>query len=190
VIASSDSLMADAIGCHALVTRLAGPCGPESCRLALQPLEIVYGTPDFGSGYAGDELRAAWWTQIIKALSDLPLESLEKAVSAYIATSKKHFFPNPGTLRDLCETDTTLIRTVAYRIKKAVEAAPVPPREKSPEEVAEVARLLAELKGKLGAPRSMPDAPVLRPVGGYQSPLQQEIIAKGLKAAAQAPDAI
>jgi hypothetical protein len=120
-IAANPARMAEAREKLSLVARVAGPVGPDACYVALQPLVIQYGIPPFGPGEEGAAMQEAWWRTTIKALQDLPRESLDLAVDRYIATQTRHYFPNPGTLRKLCEAHATKVRMVAWRIRKAVE---------------------------------------------------------------------
>lgn len=180
-IAASPARMAEARDVLSLATRLAGPVGPKDCYTCLQPLVIMYGTPAFGDGAEGAAMLQEWWSRNIKALQDLPREALELAVDRYIATATKHYFPDPGVLRKLCETKAAEVRLIAWRIRKAVEDQAELTRRPPPEvskEVAEGFRDVAALL-KRGRGHVVPDAYV--PKHADKSDLTRSMIAAGLR---------
>lgn len=127
-----------------LVARLGGPVGKDGVYVALQPLLILFGAPDLGH-----EALLDTWVEIYQnALEKLPKEALEFAVSEYIRVGKA-FFPKPSDLNRLAEAKATQIRTLTWRVRQCADAVPPPAaREKTAEEKAEVARMLAEFRAK------------------------------------------
>lgn len=101
--------------------RLMAPMGAEAVYVALQPCLILYGSPDLS--HIGGDLTAAWISIYQKALQGLPKESLEYAVSDYIANAKKPFFPKPSELNAIAIKHAAAIGQLAWRCKVAVEAA-------------------------------------------------------------------
>lgn len=78
----------------------------------------------------------AWWAVYVEALGDLPEESLELAMRAYVREPDAEFLPKPGKLRDLARQATTpsaraagiAARCAAYEPPRArMERAVQPP---------------------------------------------------------------
>jgi hypothetical protein len=127
---------------------------------------------------------AAWWDDYISALQDVPLESLEGAMEAYIREPGSEFLPRPGKLRELAFLAQTKGAAMYQRAKAAVEYRPKRQDHtfKSPEDKARVKAMLADYLGKVGKP---PPPPAPRPTHGPigESGLTAEMrahIAKGV----------
>lgn len=149
-IARNPALMAEARNVNSLAQRLAGPCGAESAYQAIQPLIVHFGAPSYGPAQAGQDVAAFYWKTYLTAVMELPRESLDRAVSDYIAGAAKPHFPKASELVKLAEKHAAKIRMIAWRIRKAVEGAP-PERRANAEERKEVGASLADLAKQIGA---------------------------------------
>lgn len=152
-ISGDEVALAEARRAEPVVRRLGGPMGKDAVYVALQPLIILYGAPDFGDSSAGDGLLSSWISIYTKALEKLPREALDYAVDTYIATSTKPFFPKPGELNALALPRAEDPRKIAWRLRKIVDAQPAAARES--EEDRErgrqmVAETLAAIRGGAG----------------------------------------
>jgi hypothetical protein len=118
-----------------MLKALAGPCGENAVRIALQPMVLVFGV--------GEAARtAAFWRIYIQQLSDLPAEALAKAVEEYAGLPDSHFFPKPGPLKALAAKYAAPLYQAASRARKAAESEPVTPRrDPTPEEIERVREL-------------------------------------------------
>lgn len=150
-VAATPALLAEARDKMSLISRLAGPITPDELYVALQPLLIMFGQPDFGQDEAAQELQGAWLELYIKALKDRPKEAIEIAVSEWLRKGKP-FFPKPTELNALAEETADEIRLIEFRLKLAVRRADEhrPPPKKTPEEAQAVKQLVADLKGPDG----------------------------------------
>lgn len=159
-IARNPALLAECREKVALVQRLARGATPEQIYVELQPMLVLYGPPDFGSGKEADALQAAWMDVYVKALKDVPREALEFAVSEHIRVGKP-FFPKPTELNKLANEKAIEARLLAWRVRKAAEQAAADERFKArptPEERERVRRMAAEFTG-----RTLPGDPSPRP---------------------------
>jgi hypothetical protein len=151
-ICATPALLAEARDRLAVVTRLAKPIGKQDLYVALQPLIIMYGTPEFGDDETGVEIGATWIDLYLNALKDHPREAIDIAVSECIRLRKYNDFPKPGYLNELAQQTTDEIRLVAFRLRLAVERAeqhrPAPKRTE--EETREIKEIISDLKGPDG----------------------------------------
>ena len=119
----------------------------EQFKNAMLPLAMYAPPTDVPDAKSHPDAAAMWWRMGWQALRDMPLESLEFAVSEYIRTSTYRTFPAWGALRKIGEPKATEIRTVAWRVRKMVEAKPFEPRpERTADEKKAVQRMLEEFK--------------------------------------------
>jgi len=158
-IAKTPALLAEARDKLALVSRLARPLTPNEVYVALQPLVIMFGPPDFGQDEVAEEMQGAWFDICAKALKEHPREALDIAVSEWLRIGKP-FFPKPTELNKLAEETSAEIKLIAFRLRMAVERAdqhrPTPKR--TPEDAAGIRAMVLEMKGADGrlhlAPKS------------------------------------
>ena len=140
------------------ISRLCAHCGQDGVYVCLQPLIILFGAPDFGKATAA--LLKTWVELYGDALGHLPRESLECAVSDWIANGKP-FFPKPSELKALGEKHAAEVWKIAYRVRAAVTAAnKEAPAVETPEERArglamarETLAILRSGRGLQGIPR-------------------------------------
>lgn len=125
------------------VARMAGPMGREAVYVALQPLIVLFGRPDFGTGEAAKQLTKSWVEIYGEALEKLPAEALAEGVSRWIMEGK--WFPKPAELLKLSDPKASELRIIAWRLKVAVETADkAKPVIESPEERERGRRMAAE----------------------------------------------
>lgn len=84
----------------------------------------------------------------IDALSDLPPELLQAAVKHAIASNP--FFPKPAELRSYVADELAAYRRQRDEAYLASLPKPADPPPPSPEDIAHVAEVMAEIKGILG----------------------------------------
>lgn len=126
------------------VQRHAGKLSYDDFYLALQPLLIFAPPTDLP---AERELKTEWVRIGHKACQGVPKEAFEFGVSEYIRTTLRRQFPAWGLLIKLAEPKTCEIAKCAWRIKLAAEHVVRPtPATRTPEEIAEVAKMLAEFR--------------------------------------------
>lgn len=151
-VGRAPELLTEARDKLALVTRLASSISGEELYVALQPLLILHGPPDFGADEEAETLKLAWFAIYEKALCQHPREAIDIAVSECIRLNKYNKFPLPGYLNELAEESSTEIRLIAFRLRLAVERAdqhrPIPKR--TPEDQAAVKQMADTLKGPDG----------------------------------------
>jgi hypothetical protein len=91
------------------------PCGEKAVMATLAPLLVVYGV--------GDKSQAEWktfWGVYTELLGDLPLESVQAGVKAYVGAHDSQFFPKPGPLRALCLAAQIPALMALGRAKRAI----------------------------------------------------------------------
>lgn len=150
-VSANPKLMAEAREQLGAVSRLAQPIGSTDLYVAIQPLVIMFGPPDFGQDEVAKELQKAWFDLYEAALKDHPREAIDIAVSEWLRVGKP-FFPKPTELNALAEATTAEIRLIAFRLRVAVEKAEEvrPPRKRTPEDAQVVGEMLASLRGPDG----------------------------------------
>lgn len=144
--------MAECRAINDRVQHLMQPVGPDGVYVALQPCLILFGAPDLND--ARGDLLGAWISIYQAALQDQPKESLEYAISDWIANGKP-FFPKPTELRARAVKHAAAIGQLAWRCRKVAEAAAEHNRaEETPEErergLALVRETLAAVRGGNG----------------------------------------
>lgn len=150
-IAGDPKLLAEARDRLNLVSRLAAPIGREALYVAIQPLLIMFGPPDFGQDEEAESLKKAWFDLYAQAMADRPREAVEIAVAEWLRVGKP-FFPKATELNALAEATAAEIQLIAYRLRRAVERAnehrPTP--KKTPEEALAVKQMVEDMKGPDG----------------------------------------
>lgn len=170
ILGHDELLLSEARRVQPHIAKLAAGITHDEVFVALQPLVILFGTPSYGDGEAGDALYRSWVSLYARALCKLPREALEHAVSEWIergtpnAEGKykgKPRFPFPEELITLAQPVHLRISTLAYRLKKAVELADKAHGQTQidPEERARVKAMFADLKTQLGAKANPMAAP-------------------------------
>lgn len=136
----------------ALIRRLAGESTSEQIWRAYQPLLLIFDPKDFGNGKEGEDLQAAWFEVHVQVMKKYPLEAIEIAVAEWLGPKGKAWMPKPSELAKLAEEASFEIKLIAYRVRRAVDAAAsyAPPRERSPEDRAQVKRMLDDMRGPDG----------------------------------------
>jgi hypothetical protein len=162
--ARSPDLLAEVRDRGPMIARLAAPLDVGDVFQILQPIMLIYDPPEFSDDDAGHAATKAWKGEWAKALRNTPREALKEAVAAWIARGdmdnprRRGSFPKPADLLKLAESKAAKIHSAAWRVRKALEAAPAAQRqEPSAEEKAEVKRLAAEFKAR-PAPADAPPA--------------------------------
>lgn len=150
-IAAHPRMLAEAREQLNLVSRLAQPIGGPDLYVAMQPLVIMFGPPDFGQDAVAQDLQRAWFDLYEQALKDHPREAIDIAVAEWLRIGKP-FFPKPTELNKLAEDSTAEIRLIAFRLRHAVEKSDElrPPRKRTPEDAQIVGEMLADLRGPDG----------------------------------------
>lgn len=64
---------------------------------------------------------AAWWSDYVEVLGDIPWHSLEAGMAAYVADPKSEFMPKPGKLRELALTTPARVAVAYERANKVAE---------------------------------------------------------------------
>jgi hypothetical protein len=148
----------EAIRVQPLIARLCGPMGARNVYTALQPLIVLFGTPDYGKGEIADSLTKTWVQIWGETLAKYPAESVTDAVAMWISHGKP-FFPKPTELVALAEPKARELWKLAYRLKVVAERAAkdMPPElDSSEQELIQTG--LKELAATLAAKR-LPEAP-------------------------------
>lgn len=129
----------------ALVTRLIAPMSRETVYAALQPLLVVFGPPDHGTGPEAQAMNRFWLDTYTKAFRNLPREALVFAVDSVLEKGKTYKFPAPADLVKAGEPKANELRKMVWRMKRAAEAAP----SKRPKALSEAER--EEARAKIAA---------------------------------------
>lgn len=119
-IVADDALMTECRQAYPRVLKLAHGCGRHEVYVAMQPIILLWGRPDFGSGSEGENLRNAWTALFGDALYKLSRESLEHAVAEYIRKGDSRR-PRPSDLYKLAEPIHLAANTLAWRMRRAIE---------------------------------------------------------------------
>lgn len=90
------------------------PAGPEGVRAIIGRRLVT-----FPQGELSDGEWAAWWSDYTETLSDLPAQSLEAGMRAWIARPDARFMPKPGELRELAVNAQTPDARVAHILSRA-----------------------------------------------------------------------
>lgn len=155
-------LLAEARRVQPRIAQIANGITHDDVFVALQPLVILFGTPSYGDGEAGDALYRNWTVIYGRALSKLPREALEHAVSEWIERGTPNAdgkfkgrprFPFPEELITLAQPVHLRVATLAYRLKKAVDLADKVHGEThiAPDERERVKAMFADLRAQLGS---------------------------------------
>lgn len=151
-IVGDPALLAECRAAYPEIERLASSAGHEGVYIAMQPLILLFGRPDYGRGEAAEQLKNAWVQIFGDALHKLSRESLDYAVAEWIKHGKP-FFPKPSELYKLAEKAHIAANSRAWRMRKAIERADsgyVPRPEPTEAEREAVRAMMAELRVKLG----------------------------------------
>lgn len=93
--------------------------GEDGVKAVIGRRFVLYPQPERSEGE-----WLAWWADYQAALAELPLESLEAGMAAYVAEPDSDFLPKPGRLRELARTAPTRSATVCYRASSALAHKP------------------------------------------------------------------
>lgn len=103
----------------ALKALAAQPAGAEGVRNVVGRRLALYPPSDLSGGGI-----AAWWTDYITALQDVPESALEAGMQAWIKRPDSRFMPKPGELRQLSLTAENRAVRAYERAKSALDWSP------------------------------------------------------------------
>lgn len=151
-IARDPKLLAAARDQLSTVSRLAQPLTENELYIALQPLVIMYGAPDFGQDAEAAHLQRAWFDIYKTTLKEHPKEAIEIAVAEVLRTHRYNKFPLPADLHKFAQETTAEIKMIEFRLRKAVQRADEhrPPPKKNPEDKEAVKAMIDDMRGADG----------------------------------------
>lgn len=94
---------------------------------------------------------AAWWSDYIDVLADMPLAALEAGMRAYLRDPKAEFMPKPGKLLDLARTTPSKTVQAYSRARRVLQITSLE-RQHTPADPAQVKAIMEDFTAKIVKP--------------------------------------